>query len=101
MRTTPHTAATLRSGLFATPLQFLILTLILLSIGCLFARIQVRNTANTTSGHLRSAWFNSLPRSEDTIASAGPRSAGRPDADQPALTAHARSMHCRQALAGS
>ena len=97
MRTTPHTAATLRFGLFATPLQLLMLTLILLSIGCLFAHIQVRNNAYTTLGHLRSAWFNSLPGSEDTIA----YSAERADADQPSLTAHARSIHCRQALAAS
>jgi len=87
MRTAPQPVAAASFGLLATQLKVLILMLILLSIGCLLARTQARNTPGMTQGHLRSTWFNSLPGSGNTIASAGPRNPGRRVADQPALTA--------------
>jgi len=101
MRTMQRPVATASFGPFAAQLKVLILTLILLSIGCLLARTQVQNTPDTTLGRLMSSWFNSLPDSGGTIAYAGLPSAGSLVADQLALTAHARAMRYRQGFAGS
>jgi hypothetical protein len=73
MATTPSSSVVAKFRPFATQLQLLMITLVVLSIGILCALVQVRHAHATTLGRLRSTWFGSFTDST-ALADSGPRS---------------------------
>jgi hypothetical protein len=63
MTKTPSQTAAMSSRPFATRLQLLIITLVVLSIGLLWFLELNREAHTTTMGRLRSSWFVTLTRS--------------------------------------
>jgi hypothetical protein len=89
MKTTPIPAAATHFRKLAIHFQYLMITLVVLSIGILCILAHGRDTHATTVGHLKSSWFHSPTDSRGATDSACLRSAGRLSAPGATRTAHA------------